>query len=53
MSGSPWFQGWYRQEGAQLYVSSGLGSVHFPARLRCPPEITLFLLRRAPGDFQF
>ncbi len=53
MSGSPWFQGWYRQEGAQMYVSSGLGSVHFPARLRCPPEITLFVLRGAAGDFQF
>ena len=53
MSGSPWFQGWYRQEGAQMYVSSGLGSVHFPARLRCPPEITLFVLRKARGSFEF
>lgn len=53
MVGSPWFQGWYRQEGAQMYVSSGLGSVHFPARLRCPPEITLHVLRRAPGDFEY
>ncbi len=53
MSGSPWFQGWCRQEGAQMYVSSGLGSVHFPARLRCPPEITLFVLRKAQGSFEF
>ena len=53
MSGSPWFQGWYRQEGAQMYVSSGLGSVHFAARLRCPPEISLFVLRKASGSFEF
>ena len=53
MSGSPWFQGWYQQEGAQMYVSSGLGSVHFAARLRCPPEISLFVLRNAPCRFEF
>ena len=47
MHGSPWFSGWYRQNRTQMYVSSGLGSVHFPARLRCPPEIVVFTLRRA------
>ena len=47
MHGSPWFGGWYRQHRTQMYVSSGLGSVHFPARLRCPPEIVVFTLRRA------
>ncbi len=47
MHGSPWFAGWYRQNRTQMYVSSGLGSVHFPARLRCPPEIVVFTLRRA------
>ena len=47
MHGSPWFSGWYRQHRTQMYVSSGLGSVHFAARLRCPPEIVLFTLRRA------
>ena len=47
MHGSPWFGGWYRQNRTQMYVSSGLGSVHFPARLRCPPEIVVFTLRRA------
>jgi predicted MPP superfamily phosphohydrolase len=42
---SPWFRGWYRQHKAQMYVSSGVGSVHFPMRFRCPPEIAVFTLR--------
>lgn len=44
---SPWIHGWYRFGRAQMYVSSGIGSVHFPMRFRCPPEIALFTLRRA------
>lgn len=40
------FQGWYKQGRARLYVSSGLGSVHFPMRFRCPPEIPVFTLRQ-------
>jgi predicted MPP superfamily phosphohydrolase len=53
MESSRFFQGWYAAEGARMYVSSGLGSVNLPLRLRCCPEITLFLLRRAPGDFEY
>lgn len=45
MRHSPYFQGWYRSGRAQMYVHSGLGSVHFPVRLRCPPEIAIFTLR--------
>jgi predicted MPP superfamily phosphohydrolase len=47
MSGSPLFQGWYHEGRARLYVNSGVGSVHFPMRFRCPPEISVFTLRRA------
>ena len=46
MKKSPYFQGWYRSERAQMYISSGLGSVHFPMRFRCAPEIAVFTLRR-------
>lgn len=46
MRGSPWFQGWYERGRAQLYVNSGIGSVHFPLRLRCQPEIAVFTLKR-------
>jgi len=45
MKGSHLFQGWYAHDRAKLYVSSGVGSVHFPMRFRCPPEITVFTLR--------
>ncbi|MDF2440179.1 MAG: uncharacterized protein JWN98_1163 [Abditibacteriota bacterium] len=45
MHGSDLFQGWYAGGRAKLYVSSGVGSVHFPMRFRCPPEITVFTLR--------
>lgn len=41
---TPFLRGWYRQPPAQLYVSSGLGSVHFPMRFRCPPEMVVFTL---------
>jgi uncharacterized protein len=45
MSRSIYFQGWYASGNAKLYVNSGVGSVHFPMRFRCPPEISLFTLR--------
>jgi predicted MPP superfamily phosphohydrolase len=41
---TPFLRGWYHQSPAQLYVSSGLGSVHFPMRFRCPPEMVVFTL---------
>ena len=46
MHGSPWFQGWYHEGRAQLYVNSGIGSVHFPIRFRCQPEIAIFTLQK-------
>ncbi len=46
MHGSPWNEGWYCYGPAQMYVSRGVGSVHFPMRFRCPPEIVIFTLRR-------
>lgn len=44
---TPQLKGWYRQGDAQLYVNTGLGSVHFPMRFRCPPEIALFTLYKS------
>lgn len=42
---TPHLKGWYRLHQAQLYVNPGLGSVHFPMRFRCPPEISVFVLK--------
>ena len=39
--------GWYRDTVAPLYVTRGIGTVTVPARLFCPPELTLFTLRPA------
>ncbi|HEX8834088.1 MAG TPA: metallophosphoesterase, partial [Abditibacteriaceae bacterium] len=44
MASSPYFQGWYVHGAARMYVNSGVGSVHFPMRFRCPPEIAVFTL---------
>jgi predicted MPP superfamily phosphohydrolase len=38
--------GWYRDGFAPLYVSRGVGTILFPARLFCPPEIPIFTLRQ-------
>ncbi|MGB9773132.1 MAG: metallophosphoesterase [Bacteroidota bacterium] len=38
--------GFYRNNGTQLYVSRGIGTVGLPMRVNCPPEITLFTLTR-------
>jgi uncharacterized protein len=40
-------EGWYRDTLAPLYVSRGIGTTTIPARLRCPPELPIFTLRRA------
>jgi len=37
--------GLYRVAGQTLYTSRGTGTVGWPFRLNCPPEITLFILR--------
>ena len=42
---SPWHEGWYRWKRAQMFVSVGVGSVHFPMRYSCPPEIVVYTLK--------
>jgi predicted MPP superfamily phosphohydrolase len=42
-----WHEGWYRYYRAQMFVSVGVGSVSFPMRFACPPEIPIFTLKRA------
>ena len=37
--------GWYRDTLAPLYVSRGIGTVFVPARLFCPPELPVFILK--------
>lgn len=38
-----YYKGYYREQGSQLYVNSGLGH-WFPLRIQCPAEITLITL---------
>lgn len=45
--GEKYVHGWFRFGAMQLYVNRGIGTVGVPFRLACPPEITLFTLRRA------
>jgi uncharacterized protein len=39
--------GSYKIGALTLYTNPGLGTVNVPVRMNCPPEITLFTLRRA------
>ncbi|MGD0578724.1 MAG: metallophosphoesterase [Bryobacteraceae bacterium] len=41
---TPYIQGHYRNNGSQLYVSSGLGTVAVPVRVGAQPEVTLIRL---------
>jgi uncharacterized protein len=41
--------GTYQVGPLPLYTNAGLGTVGVPARLNCPPEITLITLRSAPA----
>ena len=34
------------QDNTTLFVSRGVGTVYFPVRMNCPPEIALLTLRR-------
>jgi predicted MPP superfamily phosphohydrolase len=45
--GKKYVEGSFRLQHLQLYVNRGIGTVGVPFRLNCPPEITLFTLRRA------
>jgi uncharacterized protein len=40
-----WVAGRYEQDGSQLYVNRGFGTVGPPARLGAPPEVTRIVLR--------
>ena len=51
--GAPWLpmlarrypRGLYRVGNMTLYTNLGLGTIHAPVRINCPPEITLITLR--------
>ncbi len=45
--GRKYVEGLFHIGGMQLYVNRGIGTVGLPIRLNCPPEITVFTLRRA------
>jgi predicted MPP superfamily phosphohydrolase len=46
--GRKYVEGWFPLDnGMQLYVNRGIGSVGLPFRFDCRPEITLFTLRQA------
>ena len=52
IEGLPALSGWirgYGQPGNHLYINRGIGFSRFPIRLNCPPEITVFALRRPPS----
>lgn len=40
--------GWWQYKNMQGYTSAGLGTTDLPVRYLCPPEATLFTLRKAP-----
>lgn len=42
-----YYWGTYQVGPLALYTNAGLGTIGVPARLNCPPEITLLTLRRA------
>ena len=44
----PHASGLYQENGKSLYVTHGTGTVGWPFRLFCPPEITLIVLRSSP-----
>jgi predicted MPP superfamily phosphohydrolase len=46
--GRRYSMGEYREGRSLLFVSRGLGTVHLPVRLCCPPEMALFELSPAP-----
>ena len=51
--GAPWLppmsrkypRGLYRINDLTLYTNMGIGTIHVPIRLNCPPEVTLITLR--------
>ena len=45
--GRRYVEGHFQLGNLQLYVNRGIGTVNLPIRFNCPPEITVFTLRRA------
>jgi predicted MPP superfamily phosphohydrolase len=45
--GRKYVEGLFRFDRMQLYVNRGIGTTGLPLRLNCPPEITVFILKRA------
>jgi predicted MPP superfamily phosphohydrolase len=41
---TPYVEGWFEKNGAQLYVNRGIGTIGVPMRLGSRPEITVFEL---------
>jgi predicted MPP superfamily phosphohydrolase len=44
---TPYVRGWFQKDGAQLYVNRGIGTIFSPVRFDCPPEITVYELKKA------
>ncbi len=44
--GQKYVHGWFEFGKTHLYVNRGLGTVGVPVRFDCPPELTVFTLRR-------
>lgn len=42
--GEKYVRGWYPQAPVPLYVSRGIGTTGYPARLGCPPEVAILEL---------
>lgn len=45
--GQKYVEGWFHFDSLSLYVNRGIGTVGLPFRFNCPPEITLFTLKKA------
>ncbi len=45
----PIARGRLTRDGAELYVSAGVGTVLVPIRVNCPPEVAIVTLRRRGG----
>lgn len=43
--GQNFLQGWYTQNRSDLYVSRGIGTARYPARLFCRPEVAIIEIR--------
>lgn len=43
--GRRYVEGWFKLGSMQLHVNRGLGTVGLPIRFRCPPQLSLHILR--------